>query len=72
MIMPVVSRYVSNPKMQERLTTMSVSRFIALRKELLSKIPNQWPLAVVAFGLLLTIAWVALMVWFPLHLLNLV
>jgi hypothetical protein len=70
-IVRVVGYHASNPEMQI-VGTMSRTRFTALGNELLSKIPNQWPLVVVGFGLLLTIAWLVLLVWLPLHMLNLV
>jgi len=38
----------------------------------LAKIMDQWPAALVAFGGVLTLAWLGLLIWYPLHLLQLV
>lgn len=38
----------------------------------LAKIMDQWPVALVAFGGVLTLAWLGLLIWYPLHLLQLV
>ena len=41
-------------------------------KSLLTTIVNRWPLAVVIFGLALTLLWLILLVWFALRLLKMV
>jgi hypothetical protein len=38
----------------------------------IAKIMDQWPLVLVAFGGVLTFAWLGLLIWYPLHLLQLV
>jgi len=49
----------------------TLSRLMAL-KDLLSTFTNQWPAALVIFGLAITLAWVALLVGFPLYLLKVI
>jgi len=41
-------------------------------KDLLRKFADRWPAALVIFGLALTLAWVALLVGFPLYLLKVI
>jgi hypothetical protein len=50
---------------------MPASRFM-LQKNKLMKIINRWPMALIVFGIALTVVWVALLIWFTLHLLQLV
>ena len=33
---------------------------------------KRWPIVLVALGILLSIAWLVLLIWFPLHLFSLV
>jgi hypothetical protein len=40
--------------------------------KILARISNHWPLALIAFGIMLTLVWFAVLVWFPLHLLDMV
>jgi hypothetical protein len=41
-------------------------------KNKLMKIIDRWPMALIVFGITLTVVWVALLIWFTLHLLQLV
>jgi hypothetical protein len=41
-------------------------------KDLLAAVANRWPAALVIFGVALTLAWVALLVGFPLYLLRVI
>ena len=43
-----------------------------LRKKIKQTIAMRWPVAVVALGALMTLAWIALLGWFSLRLLNFV
>jgi hypothetical protein len=51
---------------------MVTSRLLDLRNKLLTTIISQWPLAVVVFGLALTVVWLALLTWVALRLFNVV
>ena len=33
---------------------------------------KRWPIVLVALGILLSIAWLVLLIWFPLHVLSIV
>jgi hypothetical protein len=37
-----------------------------------NKVLNQWPLAIVGLGLMLSVAWLALLAWLALHFLKVV
>jgi hypothetical protein len=52
----------------KRETITLVSQPTALKK--MMKIINRWPLALIILGGALTLAWIALLIWFPLHLLR--
>jgi hypothetical protein len=55
--------------------TMNVGQQLELRlMQILknaSRISYIWPTALIALGLMLTLAWASLLIWLPLHLLNL-
>jgi hypothetical protein len=36
------------------------------------RVLGRWPIIVVALGILLSIAWLILLIWYPLHLLSIV
>ena len=50
---------------------MRASRSMAMSNNL-TKIMDQWPVVLVAFGAVLTLVWLGLLIWYPLHLLQLV
>jgi hypothetical protein len=50
---------------------MPASQFMPQKNKLM-KIIDRWPMALIVFGIALTVAWVALLIWFTLHLLQLV
>jgi hypothetical protein len=52
-------------------SAMPASRSMLL-KDKLKKIIERWPLALVAFGGVLTLGWLTLLIWLPLRLLQLV
>jgi hypothetical protein len=50
---------------------MLALRFVALKNMLVTTIINRWPVAAILFGLLLTVVWLALLIWGALFLLKL-
>ena len=42
---------------------------MALKNKIM-KIINRWPMALIVFGLVLTLLWLVLLIMFPLHLLQ--
>jgi hypothetical protein len=50
---------------------MPASRFNPQRNKPM-KIIDRWPMALIVFGIALTVVWLALLIWFTLHLLQLV
>jgi hypothetical protein len=42
------------------------------KKNKLMKIIDRWPVMLIVFGVVLTLVWFGLLIWFPLHLLQLV
>jgi hypothetical protein len=48
-----------------------VSQPIALKSKLM-KIISRWPLVLIILGGMLTLFWIVLLIWFPLHLLGIV
>ena len=53
------------------LTTMQASQLMTIRK-LLTTIVDRWRAALVIFGVVLTVVWMMLLIWFPLHLLEII
>jgi len=53
------------------LTTMQASQLMTIRK-LLTTIVDRWRAALVIFGAVLTVVWLMLLIWFPLHLLEII
>jgi hypothetical protein len=45
---------------------------MALRNKTFKKIFAQWPVALIVIGFVFTIAWVILLIWLPLRLLEIV
>jgi len=41
-----------------------------LRNKKMKRIFSSWPAALILIGVLLSIAWLALLIWLPLHLFN--
>jgi hypothetical protein len=50
---------------------MLASQSMALRHKL-TKIINQWPVMLIVVGGTLTLIWLALLIWFPMRLLQIV
>jgi hypothetical protein len=50
---------------------MLASQPMALKTKL-TKIINRWPMALIIFGVVLTLLWLVLLILFPLHLLQVV
>ena len=42
----------------------------AMKKNRFRAIVAQWPVAIVVFGIVLTLIWISGLVWFPIRLLN--
>jgi hypothetical protein len=53
------------------VTTMQASQLMTIRK-LLTTIIDRWRAALIVFGVALTVAWLILLIWFPLHLLEII
>ena len=53
------------------LTTMQASQLMTIRK-LLTTIIDRWRAALIVFGVALTVVWLILLIWFPLHLLEII
>ena len=54
-----------------RASTMPSPEPLAQKNNLM-KIIDRWPVALIGFGLMLTLVWGAFLIWFPLRLLDLV
>jgi hypothetical protein len=50
---------------------MHTPQSMALGK-ILMKITEQWPVALIVVGVALTLVWLAVLIWVPLHLLQVV
>jgi hypothetical protein len=61
---------VSN--LEVRGTPMKPASQFMPQKNKLMKVIDRWPMALFVFGIALTVVWVALLIWFTLHLLQLV
>jgi hypothetical protein len=53
------------------VTTMQASQLMTIRK-LLTTIIDRWRAALIVFGVALTVLWLILLIWFPLHLLEII
>jgi hypothetical protein len=45
---------------------------MAFKKRMRAKIFSRWPMALIVIGIVLTVVWLVLLIWFPLHLLEIV
>jgi hypothetical protein len=50
---------------------MQASQLMTIRK-LLTTIIDRWRAALIVFGVALTVVWLILLIWFPLHLLEII
>ena len=58
------------PRVKVRVASaMLAPRPLDLRNKL-TKIIDQWPLALIIFGGVLTLVWIAVLIWLPLRLLH--